>query len=109
MSLAVRKMMGVCRERSWPRIALAVSKPPIPGISTSSRTTANSSAWTRWRASSPERASTRFWPRSSRMARSERRLAGLSSTRRMLAFGSDGSLRERTRGSDTSAMFRLLG
>ena len=46
MSPAVTKMMGVCRERSLPRIALAVSKPLIPGMRTSSRTTANSSVRT---------------------------------------------------------------
>ena len=42
MSLAVRKMIGVCRDRSWPRMSLAVSNPSMPGIRTSSRMTANS-------------------------------------------------------------------
>ena len=51
---AVRKMIGVVRLRSRPRMNFAVSKPSIPGIWTSSRTTAKSSSSSALSASSPD-------------------------------------------------------
>ena len=59
---AVRKMIGVCCERSRSRISAAVSKPSMPGIWTSIRMTAKSSSRMRSSASSPERARTRSRP-----------------------------------------------
>src|SRR5665213_801536 len=87
-SIAVRKMMGVCRLRSRRRISFAVSKPFIPGIITSRRMTEKSILISCLKASSPECAFTRFCPRLSRTASSASRLAGSSSTKRILTGSS---------------------
>src|SRR2546422_4693606 len=79
------KMIGTCADRLRPRISAAVSRPSSPGMLTSSRITAKSCCSTRFNACSPEAATTRFWPRSSRIARNTTCLSGLSSTMRMSA------------------------
>src|SRR5437870_1974394 len=77
------KMIGTCWLLLRWRMRLAVSKPSIPGMFTSSRMTANS--WFRtWRsASRPEYARTMVCPRSSSTASSASSFSGRSSTRRM--------------------------
>ena len=54
-SMAVRKMIGMSRVRSRRLMCAAVSKPSMPGIWTSSRITAKSSASSALSASSPGR------------------------------------------------------
>src|SRR5436305_538011 len=56
--MAVRKMIGMCRERSRSLMRAAVSNPSIPGICTSRRMTANSVSSRHRRASSPDGAVT---------------------------------------------------
>ena len=87
---AVRKMIGVCCERSRSRIRAAVSKPSMPGIWTSIRITAKSSSRTRIRASSPERRRTRFRPMPPRIASRASRLL------RLVVHQQDVDLRART-------------
>src|SRR5947209_4356369 len=86
---AVRKMIGVRRERSRLRIRRAVSKPSIPGMRTSSRITAKSFFSARRSASSPDCAIIRFWPSVESSSCSAKRLFGSSSTSRILACGAD--------------------
>jgi hypothetical protein len=85
---AVRKMIGVVRLRSRPRMNLAVSKPSMPGIWTSSRTTAKSSSSSALSASSPEPAARRWTCRGSSTASSASRFSGRSSTSRTLGVSS---------------------
>ena len=78
-------MIGVCAERLYWRISLAVSKPSMSGMLTSSRIAANSLFRISFSASAPERAQTSSWPRSSSTVWKTRSFSGRSSTMRMLA------------------------
>src|SRR3954464_7951387 len=80
---AVRKMMGVYRERLRSRIIFAVVKPSMPGIFTSMRMAAKSSSSTHRNASSPEEAATRRAPSVARISCIAMMLARSSSTMRM--------------------------
>src|SRR5713101_2821363 len=82
------KMIGVCSELFLCRMSAAVSNPSMPGMLTSSRTTAKS-RWSRWRrASRPEVAVTTVSPSSPSSAESASSFSGLSSTTRMLTRSS---------------------
>ena len=81
---AVTKMIGVFSKRGCWWIMLAVSKPSMPGMFTSSRMSANSSSISRCSASMPDLASTRRSPSGSRIARYVSNRPGWSSTSRML-------------------------
>src|SRR4051794_7519241 len=84
---AVRKMIGVSRERSRLRMMRAVSKPSMPGMRTSSRITAKSFLSARRNASSPDCAIIRFWPSVESSSCNANRLFGSSSTSRIFACG----------------------
>src|SRR5919198_4953786 len=84
---AVRKMIGVSRERSRLLIMRAVSKPSMPGMRTSSRITAKSFFSARRSASSPDWAIIRFWPSVESSSCNANRLFGSSSTSRIFACG----------------------
>ena len=92
---AVRKMIGTSRLLACRLICLAVSKPSIPGIMMSSRTTAYSSASIACTACSPDRTGTRIWFRDDRIASSATRFSGRSSTRRIRACRATGPLPSR--------------
>ncbi len=80
---AVTNRIGVWAHRLRPRMSWAVSKPSIPGMLTSRRTSANSSR-RRWRsASSPDAAATSSMPGSSRTDRYTSCCSGRSSTTRI--------------------------
>src|SRR6186997_2333514 len=79
-------MIGVYLERLRSRIMLAVVKPSMPGMRTSMMIAAKSSSSTLRSASSPEVAVTRRAPWLERISRMTPRLAGSSSTMRMLAW-----------------------
>jgi hypothetical protein len=64
----------------------AVSNPSMPGISTSSRITANSSLSSALSAASPDLAGTSVWFSELRIASSATMFSARSSTRRILAF-----------------------
>ena len=83
-------MIGVCAERLYLRIRLAVSKPSMSGMLTSSRITANSRCSTSRKASVPERTKIRFWSSSSSTVRKTSSFSGRSSTTRMLARSGSG-------------------
>src|SRR5438270_4178648 len=101
---AVRKMIGVSRERSRLRIMRAVSKPSMPGMRTSSRITAKSFLSARRSASSPDCAIIRFWPSVDKSSCSAKRLFGSSSTSRILACGVLSVCASAVKGSDSGAL-----
>src|SRR5262245_22479035 len=72
-------MIGVACERSRPRISLAVSKPSMPGMRTSSRITAKSCLSASLSASSPDCAASSVWPSEASSSCSANRLFGSSS------------------------------
>src|SRR3954471_23828675 len=79
-------MIGVYFERLRSRIMLAVVNPSMPGMRTSMMIAAKSSSRTLRSASSPEVAVTRWAPWLARISPITARLAGSSSTMRMLAW-----------------------
>ena len=82
---AVRKMIGTSGVRPRRLICAAVSKPSMPGMSTSSRMTANSSPSAASRAASPDRTATSSWSSDDRIASSASRFSARSSTSRIFA------------------------
>src|SRR5579864_1425132 len=83
---AVRKMMGVCRERLSLRMSVAVSKPSMSGMRMSSRMSANSVFRICLSASFPAPAGTTLRPGPLRRCSIASRLWGSSSTTRMFAL-----------------------
>src|ERR1035438_581523 len=84
-------MIGTSRVLACRLIGVAVSKPSIPGMTMSSRTTANSSACRACRACSPDRTGTRIWFSEDKIASSATRFSIRSSTRRIRACRDTGS------------------
>src|SRR3954452_17837244 len=84
--MAEMKIIAVFWKRGCSRIIAASSKPSSSGMQTSTRITAISVLSSTSRASRPDEAITRFWPRSFRVTSYASSLAGWSSTRRMLTF-----------------------
>src|SRR5918999_5653144 len=80
------KMIGVCADFLYLRIRLAVSKPSMSGMLTSSRITANSRRSTACSASPPERTITSSCPSSSRIVWKTSSFSGRSSTIRIAAL-----------------------
>src|SRR4051794_40974840 len=90
-------MIGTSRVLRRRLMALAISKPSIPGITMSSRITANSFVSSARSASSPDLARIMFWSSELRIASSATRFSSRSSTRRMFAFSATVNPPSRTR------------
>src|SRR5579863_10647247 len=79
-------MIGMSRVLARRLMCAAVSKPSMPGITTSSRITANSPVSSAFSAASPDLTGTRTWFSEDRIASSAVRFSARSSTSRILGF-----------------------